>query len=71
MSDTPIDLAFIARQQEQILNELGTMRDDFAVQLAILMRVDGTVSGLVHEIRAVHAQHNRLANRVKALESER
>jgi hypothetical protein len=69
MSDEPtIDLTFLARQQEQILNELATMRDDAAVQLAILMRVDGTVSGLVRELRAMHSQQSRLANRVTALE---
>ena len=69
MSDDPIDLTFIARQQYQILNELATMRDDAAVLLAIVMRIDGTVTGLVREIRATHAQHSRLANRVRALET--
>jgi hypothetical protein len=69
MSDEPtIDLAFIARQQDQILTELGTMRDDAAVLLAIVMRIDGTVTGLVREIRATHSQHSRLASRVTALE---
>jgi hypothetical protein len=68
MSDAPIDLAFIARQQEQLLSELGTMRDDAGVLLAIVMRIDGTVTGLVREIRATHAQHSRLASRVAALE---
>jgi hypothetical protein len=69
MSDQPtIDLAFLARQQEQILSELATMRDDAAVLLAIVMRMDGTLNGLVGEIRATHSQHSRLANRVAALE---
>jgi hypothetical protein len=69
MSDEPtIDLAFLARQQGQILSELGTMRDDAAVLLAIVMRMDGTLTGLAQEIRAPHSQHSRLANRVTALE---
>jgi hypothetical protein len=68
MSDAPVDLAFIARQQEQILAELGTMRDDAGVLLAIVMRIDGTVTGLVREIGATHAQHSRLASRAIALE---
>jgi len=63
-----IDLEYLARQQQQILGELGTMRDDAAVLLAIVMRIDGTVSGLVQEVRAMHSQHSRLANRVTALE---
>jgi hypothetical protein len=69
VSDEPtIDLAYIAGQQHQVLTELGTMRDDAAVLLAIVMRMDGTLTGLVQEIRATHAQHSRLANRVTALE---
>ena len=63
-----IDLEYLARQQQQILGELGTMRDDAAVLLAIVMRIDGTVSGLLREVRAMHSQHSRLANRVTALE---
>jgi hypothetical protein len=69
MSDEPtIDLAFLARQQERILGELATMRDDATVLAAIVMRMDGTLTGLVQEIRATHSQHSRLANRVTALE---
>jgi hypothetical protein len=63
-----IDLEYLARQQQQILGGLGTMRDDAAVLLAIVMRIDGTVSGLLREVRAMHSQHSRLANRVTALE---
>jgi hypothetical protein len=36
--------------------------------LAIVMRIDGTVTGLVREIGATHAQHSRLASRAIALE---
>jgi hypothetical protein len=66
-----IDLEYLARQQQQILGELGTMRDDAAVLLAIVMRIDGTVSGLLPEVRAMHSQHGRLANRVTSLEKAR
>lgn len=44
------------------------MRDDLGMMMAILQRLDGTVSGLINEVRAAHAQHNQLASRVKALE---
>ncbi len=54
--------------QAEIREELGSMRDDAAVLLAIVMRIDGTVSGLLREVRAMHSQHSRLANRVTALE---
>jgi hypothetical protein len=38
--------------------------------MAILQRLDGTVSGLVNEVRAMHAQHSRLGMRVAALEGQ-
>jgi len=69
MSDgETVDLQFIARQQRQMMTEIGSMRDDMAVMMAILMRVDGTVAGLVNEVRAMHSQHGRLTTRVKMLE---
>ena len=66
--DTTPNLGLIVRQQRQILAEIGTMRDDMAIMMAILQRLDGTVSGLVNEVRAMHSRHNRLANRVQELE---
>jgi hypothetical protein len=70
MSDdvTP-DLTLLARQQRQILSELGGMRDDLAVLTAIAMRQDGTLAALLTEVRAMHSQHSRLANRVRDLET--
>ena len=69
MSDqTNVDLTLVARQQAKILNEIGNMRDDMAVMMAILQRLDGTVTGLVNEVRATHTRHSRLASRVDALE---
>jgi hypothetical protein len=70
MSDdvTP-DLSLLARQQRQILTEMGGMRDDLAVLTAIAMRQDGTLAALLAEVRAMHSQHSRLANRVRELET--
>lgn len=70
MSDdiTP-DLSLLARQQRQILSEIGSMRDDLAVLTAVAMRQDGTLSALLVEVRAMHAQHSRLANRVREIEA--
>jgi hypothetical protein len=61
MSDQPqADLSLIARQQRQLLAEMGTIRDDMSVLLAIVQRLDGTVSGLVNEIRATRRFDRRL-----------
>ena len=77
MADDPITLEFIARQQERILDEMrvmrdemGTVRDDMGVLTAMVMRLDGTVGLVLTELRAMHSQHNRLANRVRRLEEE-
>lgn len=70
MSDQPITLEFLARQQTQVLTELGTLRDDVQVLTAIVQRLDGTLSGAVAEIRAMHAQYSRLTNRVRLMEEK-
>jgi hypothetical protein len=63
-------LSLIARQQVQILSEMGSMRDDLAVLTAIAMRQDGTLAAVLTELRAMHSQHGRLANRVRNLEEQ-
>ena len=57
MSDSPqpITLEFLARQQAQMLAELAAMHDELRVTIAIAQRLDGTVPGLVNEVRAMHA----------------
>jgi hypothetical protein len=69
MSEPP-DLNLIGRQQLQILAEIGAMRDDMGVMMAILQRLDGTVAGLVNEVRAMHSQHSRMDRRMRALEGQ-
>jgi len=68
--DTTPDLSLLARQQRQILTEMGSMRDDLAVLTAIAMRQDGPLAALLAEVRAMHSQHSRLANRVRDLETQ-
>ena len=71
MADEPVTLEFLARRQERILDELSTMRDDMGVLTAMVMRLDGTFGLVLTELRAMHSQHNRVANRVRRLEEER
>ncbi len=69
MSDEPtIDLAYIGRALERLTSEVMTLRDDVAVLTAITMRIDGSHTALLTELRAMHSQHSRLARRVDALE---
>lgn len=62
-------LTFIARQVLQLINDVGTLKDDLTVLTAIATRQDATFSGLPTEVRAMHSQHNRLAYRVRELET--
>ncbi len=66
--DGAADLTLIARQQQQIIADFGSLRDDINVLTAIAMRQDATLTALLTEIRAMHAQHSCLANRVRELE---
>jgi hypothetical protein len=68
MSDEPVTLEFLARQQQRMLEEMASFRDDTRVLTAIGMRVDSTVGRLLTEARAMHSQHQRRASRVRRLE---
>ncbi len=70
MADEPTTLEFLARQQQRMLEEMGSMRDDMQVLTAMVMRLGGTVGLVLTELRAMHSQHQRLANRVRRLEEE-
>lgn len=70
MAVEPITLEFLARQQDRVLEELARTREDMALLVAMVQRLDGTVQGLVAEVRAEHARYNRLDRRVHTLESE-
>jgi hypothetical protein len=68
VSDNPIDLTYIGGVLERLITDVASMRDDMTVLTAIVMRLDGSHTALLTELRAMHSQHNRLANRVTALE---
>ena len=81
MADEPITLEFLARQQQRLLeemrtgfrsmrDEMGSFRDDMQVLTAMVLRLDGTVGRVLTELRAMHSQHNRLANRVRRVEEQ-
>jgi len=77
MADEAITLEFLARQQQRLLDEMslmrddiGSFRDDMQVLTAMVMRLDGTVGLVLTELRAMHSQHNRLANRVRRVEEQ-
>jgi hypothetical protein len=69
MSDKPITLEFLSRQQTKLLEEMASFRDDMTVLTAITMRLEGSVTALITEVRAMHSRHARLERRVEKLET--
>ncbi|MGZ9020984.1 MAG: hypothetical protein ACXW3S_13700 [Rhodoplanes sp.] len=63
-----ITLDFLAQQQARLLEAMGQLRDDIRVMAAIVQRLDGTVQGLINEVRAEHSRFERLDRRVRTLE---
>ena len=49
-----------AEQQKKLLDEQRNQRDDITVLIALVQRMDGTLRGLVGEMRALHAQIARI-----------
>jgi hypothetical protein len=70
MPDT-VTLEFLAQQQARILSELADMRADMTVLLAIVQRLDATVSGLTTEVRALHGQIARFRNRLDQMDESK
>jgi hypothetical protein len=65
------DLNFISRQNERIVTDLASLRDDMAVLTAIVIRLDGSMTGLLQEMRATHSQIARMNDRIHRLEDAR
>lgn len=68
MVDEKVDLAFLARQQDAILNELRTMREDMTVMMEILRRTSSDVSSVGTQLTDMHAYNRRVEQRVHKLE---
>jgi hypothetical protein len=77
MSEPDIDLAYVGRSLQRLTGEVASLRDDMNVLTAILVRMDSamgrqdaTVAAPLTEIRAMHSQYSRLANRITPLEDK-
>jgi hypothetical protein len=64
-----VTLGFLAEQQRRLIEDNTRTREDMAVLLAMMQRLDGTVQGLVAETRAQHARLERALRRVDRLET--
>lgn len=57
------DLSFQVRQNERILTEIASLRDDMAVLTALVMRLDRSHAALLQKMRATHSQIARMNDR--------
>jgi len=73
----PIDITFIGRALQRLTTDLAAMRDEMRVQTAMILRQDAaigrqdsTLNAVLEQLRAMVAQHQRTAERVRALEDK-
>jgi len=66
--DETITLQFLARQNERLLNEVLTLKDEILVQGATTRRLDVGQSAMLDELRAIRAQITRMNDRITKLE---
>jgi len=69
-SAPPIDLEYIGQALERLTNEVASLRDDLHVLTAVVQRLDNSHGRMLEDIRAMHRQHSRLADRVRRLETQ-
>jgi transcriptional regulator with XRE-family HTH domain len=64
-----LDLSLITHHLDRLITEVASMRDDIGVLTAIVMRLDGSQSALLQELRATHSQIARMNDRIRKLEN--
>ena len=73
-----VTLEFLGRQFERVFVELSeiraeqiSFREDMRVLTAIVLRHDATLNGILEQLHALTAQHNRFDIRLRRLEEQR
>ena len=74
----PADLTFIGRALQRLTSDVASLRDDMHVVTAIALRQDRgferlntKLDDMLEQLRAMVAQHQRTAERVRQLEEQR
>jgi hypothetical protein len=63
-------LEFLGRQFERVFAELALIRGDLTVSTSIVTRHDATFNGILEQLHALTAQHNRFDIRLRRLEEQ-
>ena len=74
-SEPVVDLAYIGRALQRLTSDVGSLREDMTVLTAIVLRHDREferlntkLDDMLQQLRAMVAQHQRTAERVRQLE---
>ncbi|MBV8889042.1 MAG: hypothetical protein JO305_05170 [Alphaproteobacteria bacterium] len=77
MPEQSITLEFLGEQMRRLQADVRLLRDDMDVLAAIVRRLDHSIGRLetnqalmLDELRAMHAQHQRTAARVRSIEEQ-
>jgi hypothetical protein len=70
-TENRINLKFLARQNERVLNEIASFREDMTVLTAIAMRLESAVDSLKVAVRPLSSKLSRIESRVTKLEDAR
>jgi hypothetical protein len=72
LSDNPgepgVNMGFIGQALQRLTTEVANLRDDMHALTVIVLRLDNSQGRMLEELRAMHRQHSRLAERVRQLE---
>jgi hypothetical protein len=80
-----VTLEFLAAQQQRVLDELGavrvemavqrtefvTIRDDITVLTAVVMRQENTLKAILDQLRTMTTQQHRFGEPLRQIEEER
>jgi septal ring factor EnvC (AmiA/AmiB activator) len=71
MSEERVTLEFIGKQLERVIDEQNSARDDLRVLTTSVLRLEGTLNGVLDQLHAMVSQHQRFDARLRRLEEER
>jgi hypothetical protein len=69
MTMPDVDLDFLARQTERIINEVGVLRDENRVVTAMVTRLEGAQPTMLEQMRALQSLIGRMDDRFRRLEN--
>jgi len=59
MSGERVTLELLGKQLERVIAEQNSTRDDLRVLTAIVLRLEGTLNGVLGQLHAMVSQHQR------------